>query len=60
MIKRFKDFYGNSAHIRLHKNGSCRMNIYCGAKLIKAKDYKTEKGARIALGKFGDSFAEIK
>lgn len=59
-MKIFKDFYGNTACIRIFKNGSCRLTIRVGTKLVKAKDYKSERGARIALGKFGDSFSEIK
>lgn len=58
-MKRFRDFYGNSAYIRLFRNGSCRLTIYVAGKLVKRKDYKSERGARIALGKFGDSFTEV-
>lgn len=59
-MKRFRDFYGNVAYIRTFKNGSARLLVYVGAKLVKKQDYKSERGARIALGKFGDSFAEVK
>lgn len=59
MMKRFRDFYGNRAYIRTFKNGSCRLTIYVNGKFVKGKDYKSEKGARIALGRFGDSFSEF-
>lgn len=59
-MKRFKDFYGNTACIRGYKNGSARLTVYVGTKLVKAQDYKSERGARIALGRFGDSFSEVK
>lgn len=58
-MKRFRDFYGNYAYIRPFKNGSCRLLVYVSGKLVKRKDYKSEKGARIALGRFGDSFSEL-
>ncbi len=58
-MKRFRDFYGNCAYIRGFGNGSCRLTIYVNGKLVKRRDYKSEKGARIALGRFGDSFFEV-
>lgn len=58
-MRRFRDFYGNSAYIRNHKNGSATLLVYVGTKLVKRQDYKCERGARIALGRFGDSFLEV-
>lgn len=58
-MKRFRDLYGTCACIRTFKNGSCRLTIYVNGKLVKGKDYKSEKGAQIALGRFGDSFPEV-
>lgn len=59
-MKLFRGLYGNTACIRVFKNGSCRLTIRVGTKLVKARDYKSERGARIALGRFGDSFFEVK
>lgn len=59
-MKRYKDFYGNTACIRTNKDGSSRLTISIGAKRVKSQNYKSELGARIALGRFGDSFSEIK
>lgn len=59
-MKRYKDFYGNTACIRTRKDGSAQLSISIGSKRVKVQNYKSEKGARIALGKFGDSFSEIK
>lgn len=60
MKRLFRDFYGNTACIRTRKDGSARLTISIGAKRVKSQNYKSERGARIALGKFGDSFSEIK
>ena len=59
-MKFFRDFYGNTACIRTFKNGSARLTIRVGTKLVKAQNYKSERGARIALGRFGDSFTETR
>lgn len=58
-MRRFIDCCGNIGYIRIFKNGSARLLIYSRLKIVKRKDYKSEKGARIALGMFSDSFLEI-
>lgn len=57
MLKTYQDFYGNHATIRVFRSGSARLTIRgVGAKLIYAKNYKTEKGARIAMGRLSDGW----
>lgn len=58
-MKAYKDFYGAMAYIRTAKSGGARLTIYVGGKLTHAKDYKTERGAKIAMGKFGDCWRSI-
>lgn len=59
MIKTYNDFYGNHATIRVAKSGGARLTIRgAGAKLIYAKTYKTERGARIAMGRLSDGWTQ--
>lgn len=59
MVKMYHDFYGAHACIRTYKDGSARLTIRIGnGKLVHAKNYKTERGARIAMGKLGDCWHE--
>lgn len=55
-MKIFKDIYGCHAVIRTFKNGSARLTVRNPyGQLIKAKNYKTERGAKIALGRMSES-----
>lgn len=58
-MKAYKDFYGATAYIRTAKSGAARLTVYIHGKLTYAKDYKTERGARIAMGKMGDCWRSI-
>ena len=58
-MQRYKDFNGDMAYLRIFNNGSCRLTVYSGGKFVFGKDYKSERGAKIALGKYGDSFEQI-
>ena len=58
-MKTYHGFYGENACIRIMKNGSARLTIRtAGGNLIHAKDYKNERGAKIAMGRLGDSWRE--
>lgn len=60
MDKFYHGFYGEHARIRVFKNGSARLTIRTGGgKLIHTKDYKSERGARTAMGKLGDSWVQV-
>lgn len=60
MLKFFHDFYGNHATIRVFKNGSARLTVRRGTGgLIHAKDYKSERGARIAMGRLSDGWHPV-
>lgn len=52
----FKGFYGESGHISVYSDDSARLVINIGGKCSHAKFYKNERGARIALGKYSDSY----
>lgn len=59
-IFRYRDFYGSTATIKV---GSCSATLTVragGNTIIKAKPYKSFKGAKIALGKLSDAWREIK
>ena len=47
------DFYGCTASITVRPNGSALLVTYCGRKR-ESKTYKTERGAKIAMGKMSD------
>lgn len=53
----YKDFYGGRACIRTAKSGEARLTIRTpSGKLIHAKDYKTYRGAKIAMGRMSDGW----
>lgn len=55
--KYYKDFYGNTASIRLNADGSADLTVYAGGGFFK-QHYKTLKGAKIALSKWSDSWRQ--
>lgn len=59
MIKRFKDFYGGKATIKPTTFGTI-LTIRSGyGKLVHKKTYKTERGARIAMGRISEGWREL-
>lgn len=59
-MKLYHDFYGCHACIRVFDNGSARLTIRSKyGNIFHAKNYKSERGARIALGKLGDGWVQI-
>ena len=53
----YRDFYGNVAYLRVMRSGAARLTIYTpGGRLCHAKDYKTRRGARIAMGRLLESW----
>ena len=57
MLKTYQDFYGNHATIRVARSGGARLTIRgVGSKLIYANTYKSERGARIAMGRLSDGW----
>lgn len=60
MLKIYHDFYGNHATIRVAKSGAARLTVRRGTGgLIHAKDYKTERGAKIAMGRMSDGWHPV-
>lgn len=57
--KYFKSFYGATASIRIHRDGTATLTVFCGGKRYR-KTYNTERGARVALGKWSDDWTEQK
>lgn len=56
----FRDFYGGHACIRTAKSGAARLTVRTPqGKLIHAKTYKTERGARIAMGRLSDGWYPV-
>lgn len=59
MKRFFHDFYGCTASIRTHYDGTADLVIRSGQGiLILRRSYPTERCARIALGKYSDSWTE--
>lgn len=59
MTRYFRNFYGSTASIRILRPGAVRLTVRSGqGRKILSRDYGTYQGARIALGKFGDSWTE--
>ena len=59
MKRFFRDFYGCTASIRTHYDGSADLVIRSGqGALILRRSYATDRGARIALGQYSDSWKE--
>lgn len=60
MTRYFKDFYGTSAKITTHKDGTAVLKMSAGGKRFWNKTYATERGAKIAMGKMSDCWREVK
>lgn len=59
MLELYRDFYGCHAALRTYANGSARLTVRTpGGKLIHARNYKTRKGARIAMGKLSEHWTQ--
>ena len=54
----FKSVYGATASIRIHRDGTATLTVFCGGKRYR-KTYNTERGARVALGKWSDDWEEV-
>lgn len=61
MKKNYRDFYGGTASISVNRDGSAKLVVRdgYGRKLI-SKEYATERGAKIAMGKCSDCWRETK
>ena len=61
MKKYFRDFYGGSASIQIHHDGTATLRVSdgYGDRMVK-KTYSSERGARIAMGKYSDGWEERK
>ena len=58
-MKKYHDFYGCQAIIKPSEDGTVRLTIRdYRNRPIHAKSYKTERGARIAMGKMSDGWKE--
>ena len=57
MKKYYRDFYGATASIKAVHAGY-RLTVSAGGKRT-TKTYSTERGARIALGKYSDAWREV-
>ena len=57
MTKYYRDFYGATASIKAVHAGY-RLTVSAGGKRV-TKVYATERGARIALGRWSDSWREV-
>lgn len=56
----YHDFYGCVACIRTYKNGSARLTVRNrNGSLFHAKDYKTERGAKIAMGRLSEGWHQV-
>lgn len=60
MKKNYKDFYGCTASITVARDGRAKLVMRtAGGKLIARGEYKTERGARIAMGRSSDGWRQI-
>lgn len=59
MKRYFKSIYGASASIQAHRDGTATLTVFCGGKRSR-KTYGSERGAKIALGKWSDIWEEVK
>ena len=59
MKRYFRSIYGATASIQTHRDGTATLVVFCGGKRHR-KTYNTERGARIALGKWSDEWEERK
>lgn len=61
MKKYFRDFYGCTASIRLNRDGSASLQIANAyGKHIYGKCYGSERAAKVAMGRMGDCWREVK
>ena len=59
MKKYYKDFYGCTASIEEHRDGSATLRMVAGNTRTE-KTYKSVRGARVAMGKLSDGWREQK
>lgn len=57
MKRYYKDFYGCTASIEEHRDGSATLRMVAGNTKTK-KTYKTVHGAKVAIGKLSDGWKE--
>lgn len=58
-MKRYEDFYGCTATIKPSGGGVTLVMKTGSGRLIAKKEYPTERGAKIAMGKSGDGWREV-
>lgn len=58
MKRYFRDFYGSTACITAMRSGEYKLSVSAGGKRT-TKTYATERGAKIALGKYSDAWREV-
>ena len=56
----YRDFCGATASISIARDGAATLKVSAGGKRIVSKTYSTERGARVAMGRTGDSWREVK
>ena len=60
-VKRFRSIYGASASISVMDDGMAHLTVYdWHGEMIIDKDYKSERSAKIAMGKASDYWHEVK
>lgn len=61
MKKYYRDIYGCTASIRLNRDGSATLKVAdAHGRPVSGKCYSSERAAKIALGKLGDCWKEVK
>ena len=60
MVRRYRDFYGSTASLKEWGKRFILTVRLSNGDLYCKKSYDTLKGAKIALGKMGDAWHEIK
>lgn len=59
-MKIYHDFYGCVATIRTTKSGGARLTVRNrNGALFHAKDYKTERGAKIAMSRLSEGWRPV-
>lgn len=59
-MKIYHDSYGSLATIRTAKSGGARLTVRNkNGALFHAKDYKTERGAKIAMARLSDGWQPV-
>lgn len=58
MKRYFKDSYGATASIKIHRNGEATLRVHAGHDKT-ARKYSTYSGARAAMGRMGDCWQEV-